>query len=91
MYAVLIPETINPNIVPKAHKNIFKSPSFSPETFSALRKHQMAPASAVSEIVPKSMKRMRSSFSKSVVKCHVNIRTGCIKFIPRFAFAGASY
>ena len=81
MYAALIPETIKQNIAPRAHRNILRSPSFSPETLSALRRHHMAPANAASETVPKKMRRMRSRFGMAVTKSEINIRTGRIKFI----------
>ena len=62
MYAALIPEMIRQTIVPNAHRNILTSPSFSLETFSALRKQRIPPTSVEIEIVPKEINNMRSSF-----------------------------
>lgn len=63
IYAALIPAIINPIKLPTAHKNILRSPSRSPETFSALRMQYTVPIEAISEIAEKIIVRIRSSLA----------------------------
>ena len=60
IYAAERPDTISPIMVPAAHRNIFMSPSRSPETRRALRKHKTAAANDPDEIVPNTRERERS-------------------------------
>jgi hypothetical protein len=63
MYAALTPATIKPIKLPTAHKNILKSPFFSPATFIALRNENTAPVKPRSVSVLKTIVNMRSSLA----------------------------
>jgi hypothetical protein len=82
MYAALMPEIINPTMDPKAQKNIFRSPSFSPETARAFRKQSTAAVSANVEIEPKAMKRIRSKFIGFALRFQIYEKSGLFAWMP---------